>query len=369
MLTVRLLRAPDYAPDDYFTVCELLQSFTMPGWTFIPIETEIDPEDGPYRQPERQRPEDVHFDYDSPVAKKMYDDGRGAPLSWEELFGVCDYYRKKDGVPATDFVILLTKRPNALNWFSSFDENKNIFIHTGGWDLFTQSPPKYPIAYTVIANVLRTHMRLKFDGVDECLHTKTKGCMNDFCGDKSEVMFKMRTADICRDCAERLHTCEVPDYLVDAALDGFESLRKQMLFTQGFKRRSGPGLLVVKEHYPMTFPSIGNLTVKLPSLAQTLYLFFLRHPDGVRRVDLSDHKEKLLELYSQISGLNSRDKQIQRIERLTNAIEGSFDENHSRINSAFTKALGDSLAKPYLISGKAGGVYKIEVPRERVEFI
>jgi len=284
MLTVRLLRAPDYAPDDYFTVCTLLQSFTMPGWTFVPIETEIEPEDSPYQQTGRRRPEDVHFDYDSPVAKKMYDAGRGAPLSWRELFGICDYYRRIDHVPTTDFVVLFTKRPNALNWFSSFDDHKNIFIHTGGWDLFTQSPAQYPVAYEVIANVLQTHMRLDVNGIDKCLHTTTLGCMNDFCGNKSEIVFKLRTADICVDCAERLHQCEVPDHLVDAALDGFESLRKQMLFTQGFKRRTGPGQLVIKEHYPITFPSLGNLTIKLTPLSRTLYIFFLRHPEGVKRV-------------------------------------------------------------------------------------
>ena len=368
MLTVRLLRAPDYTADDYFTVCTLLQSFTMPGWTFVPVETEIDPEDSPYRQSGRRRSEDVHFDFDSPVAKKMYDAGRGVPLSWEELFGICEYYRRIDHVATTDFVVLLTKRPNSLNWFSSFDAKKNIFIHTGGWELFTQSPAHYPVAYEVIANVLQTHMRIDVDGKDKCLHVNTIGCMNDFCGNKGEIVFKLRTADICVDCAERLHTCEVPDYLVDAALDGFESLRKQMLFTQGFKRRSGPGMLIVKPHYPMYFPSQGNLSVKLPSLTQTLYLLFLRHPEGIRRVDLPDHRKELLELYSSISGTGNLAQQIERIDTLADRHSNSFNENRSRIKAAFAKALGESLAKPYLISGVAGGVYKIEVNRERVEY-
>lgn len=298
----------------------------------------------------------------------MYDGGRGTPLSWRELFGVCDYYREKDHVPATDFVVLLTKRPNALNWFSAFDKHRNTFIHTGGWELFTQSPAQYPVAYEVIANVLQTHMQLDVTGKDQCLHAETKGCMNDFCGNKNEIMIKLRTADICGDCLKRLHSCEVPDHVVDAALQGFERLRTQMLFRQGSKRSAGPGQLVIRRHYPIMFPGLGNLPVKLTSLAQTLYLFFLRHPEGIRRVDLVDYTLELLELYGRISTTDNQAKQTQSINRLTNAQEGSFDENRSRINRAFTDALGESLAKPYLISGVAGGVYKVEVSREQVEY-
>lgn len=368
MLNIRLLRAPDYSPEEYFTVCQLLQSFTMPGWEFIPIETEIDPEDGPYQQPGRQHPEDVHFDYHSPVEKIMYNKHQPTPLSWQELFEVCEFYRDIQRVPEADFVVLLTKRPNALNWFSAFDHRRNIFVHTGGWEQFTESLPQYPVAYEVIANVLQTQMQLNKEGKDACLHEIAKGCMNDFCIDKKEINFKLRTADICITCGERLQMCEVPDHLVEAALQGFESLRKQMLFNQGFRRYNGTGQLVIKNHR-LTFPTLGNLTVKSTPLARTLYIFFLRHPEGVRRVDLPDHRKELLDLYGRVSGLGNREQQGERIDRLIDPLEGSFDENRSRINRAFTTALGETLAKPYLISGMAGGAYKIEVPRDQVTII
>jgi len=367
MFTVRLLRAPDYSPDDYFTLCQLLHSFSLPGWTFQATETEQFPEDAPYYQNERQRPEDVHFRYDSPVGKKMYDSRLGRPLSFQELFDICTYYRQNQSIQSADFVVLLTDRPNALNWFSAYDNNRNIFVRTGGWDMFMQCPHQYPVAYEVIANVLQSQMELNVEDGDECLHEETIGCMNDFCLDKSQIAFKLRTADICAVCSERLHLCEVPNHLVAGAALGFEALRKQMLFSQGFKRHVGPGVLEVTWLYEFRFPSLGNLSFKLTPMSRTLYVFFLLHPEGVTLANLVDHQEELLKIYGRIAA-GEKEVQAESIERLVYVLSGSFNENRARINRVIKETLGEVLAIPYLISRQAGGTYKIEIARERVQF-
>ena len=89
----------------------------------------------------------------------------------------------------------------------------------------------------------------------------------------------------------------------------------------------------------------------------------------IKRANLSDHRDELLGIYSRISNSGSRTKIAKRIDTLIDTTEGSFKENRSRINSAFTKALGESLAKPYLISGIAGEAYQVELPRDRVVFL
>ncbi|WP_373515169.1 hypothetical protein [Persicitalea sp.] len=368
MFTVHLLRAPDYPPDDYFALCQLLHSLPMPGWTFQTTESERFAEDAPYYQNGRRRPEDVVFDYLSPVHKLMYDHRQGNPISWQELFDACQYYRRTYAIAEDDFVVLLTNRPNALNWFSSFDHSRHIFVHTDGWEVFMGSPHQFPVAYEVIANVLQSQMQLDTEGKDACLHEESIGCMNDFCQEKRQIAFKMRTADVCAECSERLHQCEVPDHLVEGATQGFEALRKQILFSLGFQRHAGPGMLEVTWLYEFRFPSLGNLLLKLTPMCRTLYAFFLLHPEGVKRADLIDHRDELLGIHGRISG-RSQEEQTEAIDRLIHAQEGSYNENRSRIKKAIERALGERLAAPYLIGGEAGGIYGVEVERDRVKFL
>lgn len=42
----------------------------------------------------------------------MYQHDRNVPLSWQELFDICHYYRQMQHVLETDVVVLLTCRPN-----------------------------------------------------------------------------------------------------------------------------------------------------------------------------------------------------------------------------------------------------------------
>jgi hypothetical protein len=108
-LTVHVLRAPDYEPDEYFAVCDLLLNMSLPGWTFVIPEVEIEYDDVYPYWGGRSRREEVWFRYHSPVEKIMYEPDRGTPLSWRELFAVCNFYRQMNAVRPTDFVVLLTR--------------------------------------------------------------------------------------------------------------------------------------------------------------------------------------------------------------------------------------------------------------------
>jgi hypothetical protein len=366
---IHLLRAPDYAPAEYFELCKILQALPMPGWEFVPAEKELFPEDSPYHQSGRRMPEDVKFEYYSPVHKLMYQAGRDYPLSWKELFRICRYYRKGSKIPDRNFLVLLTERPNALNWFSAFDDSRHIFVHTNDWEKFIKCSHQYPVAYEVIANVLQSQMQIDTIGKDACLHEETIGCMNDFCLDKRAIAMKLRTADICADCSERLHKCEVAGHLVEAALQGFGALRKQMLFSQGFRQRRGVGLLKVSWLYDIRFMGLGSMPVDFTPMEKTLYSFFLKHPEGTLRKELDKHRELLLKIYGRVSGNDAR-VQHERINRLVKPIEGAFNENRTRINNKLEKRLGKVMSRPYLITGSKGGVYRVPIASEpgRVEF-
>ncbi len=365
-LTVHVLRAPDYEPDEYFAVCDLLLNMSLPDWTFVIPEVEIEYDDVYPCWGGRSRREEVWFRYHSPVEKIMYEPDRGTPLSWRELFAVCNFYRQMNAVRPTDFVVLLTRRPNALNWFSAFDKQQNVFTHTADWEKFISGDPKYPIAYQVISNVLQLQMSGDLVQKEDCLHKVAIGCMNDFCQNKAQIALKLRTGDICGDCLEKLKAAEVPDVVVDAAMQGFDQLRKQMLFRQGFRRLAKPGPVLVSRHHRILFPEQGNLEAKMPSLARTVYLFFLNHPEGIRLADLCDYRAELMQLYGQTSGSCNPNAMHQSIARLTDLREGTLNQNLSRIRKALTDTLGETLAAPYQIVGEAGERYGVKLERELV---
>lgn len=243
-------------------------------------------------------------------------------------------------------------------------------MHTADWELFIPSPAAYPIAYQVLANILRlqTGLAITAEGNQSPMHEQTIGCMNDLCLHKGQIALKLRTGDICDACLHQLKVQEVPDWLVETILGGFEKLRRQMLFRQGFRQTQGPGPVWVNQHYQITFPEQGNLELSIPALHRLLYLFLLKHPEGVSRQELPDYHSELLALYSRISGSGSRQTMLKNVDRLTNRLDNSFVEKKTRINTQLVKTLGESLAKPYQIVGERGGVYRIELPVEKVAF-
>ncbi|GEM_PF-836652 len=362
-MTVHLLRTPEYNTDDFFSVLSLLQSTNPSGIRFQAVERQVDEEEFPFL---RRHYDSLQFSY-KPLQQTLYALEREAPLSWQEMFGVCQWYRDWANVGPADLVLLLTPRPNALNWFSGSDDRHNTFIHTADWEHYITSHHKYPVAYQVWATVLRDAMQLPAFGDHSYFHERPIGCMNDFCEQKRDVALKLRTADICGSCCDRLQAVSSDAKLILDGLQAFASLREQMLFQQGFRRSASVSDLLVTEHLNITFSQFGKLDVQMPSLPKVLYLFFLRHPEGVRLKELEAHRHELMQLYLRVSGADNLGLMEERIRKLVNPLEsGVRDQNLSRANKALRDALGESMAEPYLIDGIAGERYAIALPTSRV---
>ncbi|GAB3570174.1 hypothetical protein GCM10027578_26000 [Spirosoma luteolum] len=362
-MTIHLLRTPDYEANDFFAVLSLLQSTNPSTLTFRAVEQVVDSEEFPFLS---RHYKSLKYAY-QPLEQRLYALDRNAPLSWREMFDVCHWYRRWADVPADDPVMLLTPRPNALNWFSGTDEHHNSFIHTGDWEHYITSHHKYPVAYQVWATVLRDAMQLPAIGEHTYFHERPIGCMNDFCEQKIEVALKLRTADICDRCCARFEAVAVNPRLIFDGLEAFSSLREQMLLQQGFRRKASVSDLVVTDDLNITFTQFGKLDVAMPHLSKLMYLFFLRHPEGVRMKELGDHRAELMYLYRQVSSATNWHTLNDRIDRVVAPLAGSTrDQSINRANKAMRDALGESIAEPYLISGTAGELYRIGLPASRI---
>ena len=117
--------------------------------------------------------------------------------------------------------------------------------------------------------------------------------------------------------------------------------------------------------------------VKMTPLQKTLYIFYLRHPEGVAFKMLSAYYDELLAIYKVLSNREDLQKQQHSIRRLVDATDNAINEKCSRIKEAFLKVTDDFIAQNYYIClkkerlNKEGVLYtnllkRITLPRELV---
>lgn len=361
-MRIHLIRSNEMDRERFTKVVDLLRA--VPG----PLVFECDPDS----MIDFDRDEVVYLDF---PARKMTSQGTdalsnpySAPAStWEIIFGKCAEYRASHEVPDDEYVLLLTDVRNDRNWFASLDEgmSRNGFVNAADWELVVQCPAAFPIAYQVVALVLQGRMFPDFATAMQSVHMEPMGCVNDLCMRKKEIILKLRTADICRTCMDRLRKV-LPMQFVNHALGIMESLRVKMLYAQNFRQTAEPGRMAVDGRMRIRFPDFGNIEVKLRPLEKALYRLFLDHPEGIRRVELPMHRDALYRIYERLSNSDERSLVVQRVDDLVSILTNSAEEKLSRIKRMFIEALGDDLARHYYISGERGEAYRIPVDRSMV---
>jgi hypothetical protein len=63
------------------------------------------------------------------------------------------------------------------------------------------------------------------------MHETMRGCFYDFCLEKGQLDFKLRTGDICGDCMDVFTKIGVPEELLTQAINIMESLRRSTVST------------------------------------------------------------------------------------------------------------------------------------------
>ena len=294
-------------------------------------------------------------------------------LTWEDLFLICEKYRRKYTVPENDLVFLLTDVSNDKNWFGSVDQKmRNVFIQTSNWSSFfgSEIDSRFPIAYEVVVWTLRIMMYRNRYELSQQLHAQPKGCMMDFCEHKSQIVLKMRTADICGDCIDFIQKRDVNRTALNQILETMDGIRSNILFRERSSVLNRPSRLEIRGYMKRIFlVDLGDLEVRLNPKEKTLFLFFLNHLEGVRIVDLMDHKVEILELYKRFSRASTPSLIEDAVDLMLQPTDGNINQVLTRIRSKFKQTAGDSIAGYYTIEGARNEVYKISLNRELVTII
>ncbi len=290
--------------------------------------------------------------------------------NWKTIFDKCNHYRQRKQIGDNEFVLLLTEMSNDKNWFASLDEKMpyNGFIHTSDWNHFIKCDDSFPIAYEVIALILQKHMFNDYNELRTSVHMDPIGCLNDMCLAKKDIKLKMRTADVCGDCMEKLKG-KLSFAEINQALNILESLRIKMLFSQNFKQNVPLSRIVIDNKKRIFLPDFGNIEIKLRPLEKTLYLFYLDHPEGVGLSFLRGKKAELKAIYSELTGSENLKEMDDRIDDIVNITTNSAFQKISKIKAAFVKAIGEELAQHYYIQGGYEEAKKIVIDRNMLKFI
>ena len=294
-------------------------------------------------------------------------------LKWDDIFDRCKSFRLKNDISEFEFVILLTDKGNEYNWFAASNPKggRDGFVQTSGLGFYLPGLSRASIVYLITTHILRHLMFTNIREMSEGVHQKSVGCMNDFCGNKSELILKIRTADLCSDCVKRLEDKQVDPLLANQVFEIMEATRSEILFRDRYSLLKKPSRMsITGPNFTIRFPDLANIELKLDKIEKTIYLFFLGKPSGVKLNMLDEHREELTELYLKVSPTSTRDTAAKRInERTDNTNTQKISETISKIRRKINDLLGNEMAEHYVIAGANGELKKIGVDRNLISFL
>lgn len=126
-------------------------------------------------------------------------------------------------------------------------------------------------------------------------------------------------------------------------------------------------ILTISKNYRI-FLGDNRIEVHMEPLVKAIYLLFLRHPEGIVFKELPDYKGELTKIYAEVRPWGLSERALQSIEDVTNPLLNSINEKCARIRKAFVNVLDNKSAEPYIIKGMRGGIKKIDLSKELINW-
>lgn len=193
--------------------------------------------------------------------------------------------------------------------------------------------------------------REKGSGVRFCCTTDliSPSDMDDYADERfpEEVMKLMEDV---RDKVNRLRQCGVSEMVLRSLLNPQLKLSYLQITAKG----------------RILLPGYGNLEIRMSPLVKSVYLLFLRHPEGIVFKSLPDYRGELHEIYAHLTGRSSNEAVMQSIVDVTDPCKNSINEKCARIREAFVREFDDRLADYYYVTGNRGEAKRVRLPEKLV---
>tara|TARA_B110000438_G_scaffold145716_1_gene140262 strand:+ start:83 stop:1228 length:1146 start_codon:yes stop_codon:yes gene_type:complete len=380
-MNVHVIKDSKFSQNIYDQVIELLQKFNNP-LNFIQsaeenvlddIDIELDTiQEEKFKKKDEYIDRSICYSMPEPTGyKKINFPFERQVASPHDILKSCYNFRKENDIGDEEFVILLTEQANDLNWFSFGDEKNNAFVHTSDWGFFIGCNSAYPIAYEVLSNIFYL---ILFEGITDMnmhIHQDSRGCMSDFCENKSDIKLKMRTADICSACQNLMIKRQFPMSVSTQMFEIMEHLRKKLISLERFVRTRGASKVEFRGYTRKMFlTDLEDLEIRLTPLEKTVYHMFISHPEGIVANCMTDVKQELTDLYSTFFNGNNVANFRNSINNLCDYLNPSMQEKVSSIKRKIIDSIGSNMAKYYIIEkDNTDDRYKIKLDRHLVNFI
>ena len=239
---------------------------------------------------------------------------------------------------------------------------RNFFIQTSGWHKFVEVESVYPVIYELVTIPLMVEIGGDLDGVVAMAHP-SRGCPFDFCKNKSEVQLRLRTADLCQECKNVMVEKGLKSDLARQIFELMDAVRARVLFRSRLEILQGISPLNVKtkNKKQLVFTGYGVDPVAPSPIGMTLYLLFLRHPEGISLRYRERYKDDISKIYGKFSNDDEQEK-INTVDDLTNRAKTSLSWNIKKVNDDIIHQLGGKVAEKYIIHREkrktAGGAIK-----------
>ena len=124
-----------------------------------------------------------------------------------------------------------------------------------------------------------------------------------------------------------------------------------------------PSPIYITRDYKIFLPAFNNMEIKMTPLPKTVFIFFLRHPEGLPFKHLPDYRDELVAIYQQLAYNQDMEKIKKSIVDLTDPCSNAINEKCSRIKEAFVSQIDERIASDYYLRPGRGRAKYIPIAR------
>ena len=284
-----------------------------------------------------------------------------------------DFYATTGADRNNSMVVMLTNWANPNNFFAVPDlfGRQCGFIQINHFVTHRMAAPHLPIAYELISMGIRHFAFSNLPIFLKHLHLESIGCMNDFYGRVEEMNRKLRSADICDTCLQRIREADVPFGVMQQLMEVFEKVRSYQLNLRNVLLEFTRPRITLGQQIRIEDT---GAQVPLSPKEKAIYVLFASHPQGIPISHLPDYEEELFQIYSRYyTGTSGEDIQSihqtirTTVHRLCYNESGDLSQAVSKINRKLVGVLGELVATDYQIQGPNGEAKRIAAAESHLE--
>ena len=151
-----------------------------------------------------------------------------------------------------------------------------------------------------------------------------------------------------------------------ALLEAMGLIRKRLAEIEVLEGTDEGERIRVTKDYRILLPDRFDTEIQMRPLVKTVFLLFLRHPEGIRFGELQVYRGEMLDLYRGITRRAGGPEIEASIDRLVDPRDNSIHEKAANLAAALSRYFRPQELHAYTLTGKAGAPKRIRLDRALV---